>query len=109
MREKSNKLGDGKLRITQQYRERGGMSYDFGLRLRLRVFPSEHGNDPGAWRIEARTSDAAGSSVITGWGNTRAQALEETIRSWTSEAAALGLPTLDWKIITDALSAVRAL
>jgi hypothetical protein len=49
-----------------------------------------------------------GSSVITGWGSTRAEALSEAIRSWTAEAPALGLPVFDWKIVTDALTAVRA-
>jgi hypothetical protein len=108
MREKKEKLDESRLRITLQYRERGGMSYDFGSELRLRVFPSEHTDDPGEWRLEARTSDVAGSSVITGWGHTRADALREAIGRWTTEAPALGLPTFDWKVVTDALSAVRA-
>jgi hypothetical protein len=108
MRARGEKPDENRLRITQQYRERGGMAYDFGLKLRLRVFPREHTEDPGEWRLEARTSDVAGSSVITGWGSTRAEALSEAIRSWTAEAPALGLPVFDWKIVTDALTAVRA-
>jgi hypothetical protein len=107
MQKKQTKADSGRLHITQQYRDRGGMSYDFGSRLRLRVFPRENDMDPADWRVEARTSETP--EVITGWGMTRADALEETSRTWTVEAPKRGLPALDWAIVTEELKAVRAL
>ena len=41
MRHKSEKRTDNGLGITLQYRERGGMAYDFGLALRVRIFERE--------------------------------------------------------------------
>jgi hypothetical protein len=96
------------LKITQQYHERGGMAYDFGLKLRVRVFPRVTAEEPGDWRVEARTSDAPGVPVITGWGATKAEALLDTSRAWRAATLAQHLPVVDWTVVTQALSAVRA-
>jgi hypothetical protein len=108
MRQKPEKSTNDHLRITQQYHERGGMAYDFGLKLRVRVFPRASADEPGDWRVEARTSDAPGVPVVTGWGKTKADALQDTGRAWIANAPECGLPPIDWEIVTQALSAVRA-
>ena len=100
---------DDRLKITLQYHERGGTSYDFGVKLRLRVFRRTKQEEPAEWRVEACTSDAPGVPIITGWGDTRASALTSTERTWVSESVGRGLPVFDWHVITEALAAVRAI
>ncbi|HMJ14992.1 MAG TPA: hypothetical protein VK524_26445 [Polyangiaceae bacterium] len=109
MRHKPDKTSKDGLGITLQYRERGGMAYDFGLSLRVRVFERVCAEDQGDWRVEARTSDAPGVPVITGWGATRADALKDATRMWHAAALGQGLPAIDWDVVTRALSTVRAI
>lgn len=109
MRHKPEKRTDNGLGITLQYRERGGMAYDFGSALRVRIFERVRAEDRADWRVEARTSDLPGVPVVTGWGATRADALRDASREWGASAAPCGLPPIDWDIVTRALSSVRAI
>lgn len=99
-----------RVHITQQFRERGAIAYDFdceGARLTVRVFETPADRD--AWRVEARTSDAADSAVVAACGATRAAAFGELTRSWLETATTRGLPAFDWAAIGRAMTAVRAL
>lgn len=109
MRHRSDKRTDDGLGLTLQYRERGGMAYDFGLALRVRIFERARAEDLGDWRVEARTSDLPGVPVVTGWGATRADALRDASRVWGASREPQGLPAIDWEIVTRALSSVRAI
>ncbi len=109
MRPKPENPTPDTIRITQQYHDRGGMAYDFGSKLRVRVFARTSAEDPGEWRVEARTSDASGVPVVTGWGSTRGDALADTARLWVIASVERGLPNIDWTRVTEALGAVRAL
>ena len=109
MRHKPEKRTDAGLGITLQYRERGGMAYDFGLALRVRIFERARTEDLGDWRVEARTSDLPGVAVVTGWGATRADALRDASRVWGDASISGGVPPIDWEVVTRALSTVRAI
>ncbi len=114
MSEKSEKAEKAKdaLKITDQSRDRNGMVYDLkadGNRLIVRIFPRENPADENDWRIEARVSSAPEATVVTRWGATKTEALNAVGTDWISIAAEQGLPTFDWKLVAEALNAVRAL
>ncbi|PNB52646.1 hypothetical protein C1X77_27350, partial [Pseudomonas sp. GW531-E2] len=75
------------------------------------VSPRENQTDAGEWRVEARAAATglAEAVVIAEWGPTRADALRELGRAWTTNAIARGLPVFDWDAVATALIAVRAL
>lgn len=103
----ANKAEASRVKITQQFRERGNMTYELdcaGAPLSVRVFPDEGER----WRVEARTNEATGAAVIAATGTTRRAALDDVARSWAEQAASLCLPALDWGAIATALSTVRA-
>jgi hypothetical protein len=99
------------LRITQQFRSGRAMVYDLKdreSRLTLRIFERQSSAEPGDFRVEAATDGSPDTQVVTGWGATRALALNETARSWTEARVTSALPAFDWEAVARALSAVRA-
>lgn len=100
------------IRITNQSRKKRGMLYDLksnGARLLINVSPRENDLERGDWRVEAKTSNAPDGFVVTGWGSTRAEALQACGRSWASSSSDRDLPSFDWEAVASALTAVRAL
>ncbi len=94
------------VKIVQQFREKGNMTYDLdclGLPLTLRVYSVED-----QWRIDARAKDEADSLHATGSGATRKDALTEVVRAWNEAATASGGRTLDGPGLFDAMSGVKA-
>lgn len=101
-----------KLRITDQFRSKNGFVYDLrfeGARLTLFIAPREHPSDAGEWKVEASTRRLPEPFVITHWGPTRADALQEVGRSWVAQAPSNDLPAFDWAAVEKALREVRAL
>jgi hypothetical protein len=102
------------IRITQQFRSREAMVYDFrgrGGRLTVRVSGrgGEEMGPPSEWCIEASTSGAPDSVVVAEWAPTRAEALRAVAQSWNEKRLAHDLPTIDWDSVARAMSAVRAI
>jgi hypothetical protein len=102
------------IRLTQQFRLRGSMVYDFrGATGRLTLRVSGRGGDeagpPSEWCIEACTSSSPESVVVAEWAPTRAEALRVVGRSWAEKRIAQNLPEIDWDSVAQAMSAVRAL
>jgi hypothetical protein len=100
------------LKITNQFRARGGMAYDLkckGTRLTLLVSPRTTPDDEGEWRVEARSNRPQEEAVVVAeWGPTRIEALRAVGRSWTSNAPTeLGM--FDWEAVAQVLQTVRAL
>lgn len=115
MREKAKDKGKDALKITHQLRPHGGgggMTYGLkcdGVILRLIVSPRVNEQDPGEWRIEARSKRAMLDDVTAAeWGPTRIDALRAVGRSWDSERAIHGLRMFDWEAVLRVLQEVRA-
>ncbi len=92
--------------ITNQFRRRSAMVYDFkceGERLTLSLSPRQTPEDPGDWHMVA--SQSSTSDAIDGWGPSPKEALGAVSRSWTGRY----LPVFDWSAIEAALVAVRAI
>ena len=104
---------DGTIRITQQFRSRDAMVYDFrGAAGRLTLRVTMQAWDDGShseWRIEASTSTSPDSIVVAEQGATRALTLNAVARSWNQRRAANNLPRFDWDSVASAMNAVRAL
>jgi hypothetical protein len=112
--ERSKDKDKDKLKITNQFRDKRGMVYDLkceGDRLTVYIAPRENATDAGEWRVEVRASatGVADAVVLAEWGATRADALREVGRAWTTNATSTGLPAFDWDAVATALTAVRAL
>jgi len=95
--------------MTQQYRDRRGLTYEFGCRgarLTLRfIFPA---GDQQDWQIEAGVVPGA-RPPLTAAGMTRELALRALIGAWREACARQAASELDWDAIEVALRAVRAL
>lgn len=95
------------VKVVQQFRERGNMTYDLdcsGLPLTLRIFPLEGDH----WRVEARSTDAADAVVVHGSGATRRDALGAAVRDWNDRAAATCARALDGDGLLKAMRDIRA-
>jgi hypothetical protein len=101
------------LRITNQFRSKGGMAYDLrceGVRLALYMVQRASTDDPGEWRVEARGTRPGGEpAVITMWGATRADALRAVGAAWANAMETEGLRVFDWEAMAKILGTVRAL
>ena len=101
------------LKITNQFRSKGGMAYDLkceGVRLTLLVSAKTTLDDPGEWRVEARgarTSEDA--AVVIQWGATRIEALRAVAASWAEALQTTGMRVFDWDAVAQVLTSVRAL
>lgn len=95
------------LRITNQFRKKGGMVYDLrgdGTRLTLVVSPRTSSDDLGDWHIEARVGGQTDGVSVQRWAKTRVEALQAVGVAWGHAA----LPAFDWDAVRVALAAVRA-
>ena len=108
-----NENPDAPLRITDQYHSKGGMAYDLkcrGVRLSLLVTERARPDDPGDWRVEARSARSDGVVVtVMEWGATRRDALADVAHAWVRVGSAPGTPMFDWDAVANLLSSVRAL
>ena len=112
-RTEKNEAKSNALRITNQFRSKGGMAYDLkgeGVRLTLHVSAKTGSDDPGEWRVEARAGRATEEAVtVVQWGATRVEALQAVARTWAAELATDGLRVFDWEAVAQVLTSVRAL
>src|SRR5512137_2220106 len=98
---------DGRMRITDQFRDRGAMVYDLkggGQRISLRM--SDRSQASLGWEIAVVTKQNPVLPTLTAAATTRAEALTSLARAWQE---AQGFPELDWPSIREALAAVRAI
>lgn len=77
--------------------------------LEVRISSVAVGPAERSFRVEARPGRAAGAAVISETGESKANALGKVAALWTERQAELGLPAFDWKAVTTALLAVRAI
>jgi hypothetical protein len=73
------------------------------------MFPRENVDEPGEWRVEARTSRSDQAVVVSAWGATKAAALEKVGTSWVSRADTDHLPSFDFDAIAKLLLTVRGI
>ena len=88
------------------------MVYEFrcsGARLTLSISPRSSPDDPDGWRVDVHWGTSTDPEVVTAWGPTKRDAVAMSGQSWAHRAADNGRPAIDWKIIIEALDAVRAL
>jgi len=99
-------------RIMQQFRERENMTYELdctGTPLIVRVFfRVDDGPTPG-FRIEARTSDAAGTPFVGATKSSRLMALQEVAQKCRADDAPRALMAIDWVAVEQAMMTVRAI
>lgn len=98
---------DGRMRITDQFRDKGAMVYDLkggGQRISLRM--SDRSEDGLGWEIAVVSKQKPELPTLTVAATTRAQALMDLARAWQD---AHGFPKVDWPSIREALTAVRAI
>jgi len=101
------------LKITNQYRVTGGMTYGLkceGVVLTLVVSSRPNGGDEPEWHVEARARRAPEEPfVAAGTGPTRIEALRAAGRTWDSNVSTHGLGMFDWEAVARVLQEVRAL
>jgi hypothetical protein len=98
------------VRITDQYRDRRGMVYDFkcaGVGVSISISASSE--DQTDWRAEVTTKLDPPPPVVCGTGPSREAALRVAADAWTEKGETDGLPPLDWEAIRGALVTVRAI
>ena len=111
VREKDEPSRKDALRITQQFRERGGMTYDFsvgGATFTVRVFARQNATDAGDWRVELTGGRAEQALQVEAWGATRIDALRVAGSSWAEDPRSRDLARPDWTAVEKALQTVRA-
>jgi hypothetical protein len=95
--------------VTQQYRDRRGLTYELtcsGKLLTLRfIFPVDDADD---WQVEARLLPGPPSAVTAG-AVTRERAFRALIEAWGSSGNQLADSELDWEAVGAVLRAVKAL
>ena len=99
-------------KVVMQYHSGGERVYelaDGAANLEVRI--SSVAVSPGerSWHVAAQPGRAADSVVITESAETKANALAKVAALWSEREAELGLPKFDWKAVTAALLAVRAI
>ncbi len=105
------KVNPDAMKITNQFRSRTGFVYELkadGVRLTVSIAQRQGPTDEAEWCVEAKSNAAPDSAPILAWRDTRAEALREVGRAWSTSAANLGLPPFDWDAATVALTNVRA-
>lgn len=107
---------DGRVRLMQQVRAGTGFKYFFMLRgvvLTIAITPRKNGDDPSDWRVDVNAGREEQEVLVTEWGDTRGAALCGAGTAWanatTTDTSIPTLPDFDWSVVTEALSAVRAI
>lgn len=98
------------LRITNQFRSKGGMVYDMrqnGERLTVIVSPSASDKGGGDWHVQAKTGTSLDADGVERSGATPLEALRAVGLAWT-EQLDRGWPRFDWEAVAQVLMAVRA-
>jgi len=112
-KEKKEGANADALKITNQFRSKGGMAYDLkceGVRLELHMTPRSNSDDPNEWRIEARGNRVGTEgAVVVEWGKTRGEALRAIGEAWAASEQTLGLRVFNWEAVAKMLESVRAL
>jgi hypothetical protein len=88
------------------------MVYDLsadGHRLTVSIFQRENEQEPGDWRVEARSSRTDEAVVISQWAASRPAALKAVGAAWSDRAITDSLPSFDWEAVAKLLDSVRAL
>lgn len=94
-------------KILVQYRASGGKVYELkSAEAVLVVHISQSEGSTEQWHVQAR-SGAETSSVVDGWGPTRAEAFGEAARVWKAHNPPLA--PFDWDAIAHELRVVQAL
>jgi hypothetical protein len=100
------------LKIMQQTRIKGGMSYSLkceGVLLTLTISPRTSEEDRDAWHVAARAKRPERDDVaMDEWGPTRIDALRALGRTWVSNQFDHGLGMFDWEAVAKVLAEVRA-
>jgi hypothetical protein len=98
------------VRITNQFRDRRGMVYDFkcaGIGVSISIWAAP--DDKTNWSAEAIAKLLPAPPVVSGNGASRDAALRVVADDWARRGSADGLPHLDWDAIRGALVTVRAI
>lgn len=108
---KSGAEAPPKVKIMQQFRERGTMVYDLdcaGAPLTLRF--TEHRDERGsAWTVEARSTEASDAIVAVGNASSGGPALTEALRAWNVAAEATPRLAVDAEAVAKAMYDVKAI
>jgi RNA recognition motif-containing protein len=97
-----------KVKIMQQFRERGTMVYDLdcaGSPLTLRISRDED----GAWNIEARSTEAADAIIATKSAASGVAALSDALRAWNVAAETTPRLQIDAEAVATAMRDVKAI
>lgn len=98
------------LRITMQYRARGGMVYELAARGEELVLHIKQLREPEeGWRVEASSKHTEASVQATATGSSAREALESAGAAWRERRLEAGLAAFDWTAVEKALADVRAL
>lgn len=98
------------VRITGQFRRQRAMLYDLKCgQIRITISIAQEAEPSDNWSVDAvakLTPTPLSMGVV---GPTRGEALDALVAEWCDRGASGGFPLLDWKLIREALSAVRAI
>ena len=101
-----------RVKITNQFRSGEAMVYDLSCEdTRLTVQIARRPNDDGIgeWSAEAHARQSPDRPRLGEPGSTRGDALRALGRAWTAKNGEFGFPQLDWELVAEALTAVRAI
>jgi hypothetical protein len=100
------------VRITNQFRKRDAMVYDFAyqdVRLTIEVAQRSDDDGRGEWSMEAHARQSVDRPTIQQAGATRKDALSAVASAWRAKQGAGGFPQLDWDGVSAAMLSVRAI
>lgn len=109
---KSGAEAPPKVKIMQQFRERGTMVYDLdcaGAPLTLRFTEARDGDRGSAWTVEARSTEAADAIIAVGNAPSGGAALSEALRAWNVAAETTPRLAVDADAVAKAMYDVKAI
>jgi hypothetical protein len=101
-----------RVRITNQFRSGNAMVYDLSCedtRLTVQIAPAQGDEGTPGFTAVAHARQSPDRPTINESGATRGDALRALGRSWAAKNGEYGFPTLDWELVAQALTAVRAI
>jgi hypothetical protein len=99
-------------KVTTQYRSGNSFVYELesaGVLLAVHISPGATAESNAGWRVALHNGRSADALVIAESATTRTEALRRVALSWSERAPELGLTEFDWKAVTEALLAIRAI